>query len=218
MAQTFLRTACIALFAAVTLVLAACSKDEDDTSYPNLISDYVTAISDADGRVTRIRTDNGTEFAIVNVITGMEPSTEARAICGYVVEEDGRVTVYTITGIPLLHNCADLKTIRHDPTGVAAVWQSGGYINMHLLPKTHSGVQNWGYCIDSTATNAAGATNHYLSIYHDQNKDAEAYTGHIYASISLDSIAETFVPHDTVRLVIDTYDGPQQWTFAGISR
>ena len=204
---------CIVLLCSMT----SCS-DDDDEVYPSLISDFVMAQSNSEGHVSFILTDDGQRYAVENDISGMPADTVARAICSYVILQEPTnipsILVYSITGIPVMYNCTSLPSIHRDPTDVAGVWSSGGYINLHLLPLTQGKFQNWGFIEDSLSANDAGTTTHHLSIYHEQLNDPTSYTGHIYASISPDSLREAHPAGDSILLSINTFKGPMTWHFA----
>ena len=194
------------------IVLASCSK-KDDTPYPSIISDYVTVVGDDQGKVQYIIIDDGTQYSVDNEITGMRRGATARAVCGYVHTEQGHVRVYNILGIPLLGCIPDTVPPRMDPTGIASVWASGGYVNLHLLPKTQGGLQKWGFINDSVTTNAQGGKTYHLSLFHDQGEDPVSYTGHLYASIQADSVADTRQAGDSLVLYINTFDNLRSWQF-----
>ena len=54
---------------------------------------------------------------------------------------------------------------------------------------------------------------YFLSLYHDQLIDSEAYTGHLYISLSPDSIAADIQPADSFHLSITSYTGINTWHF-----
>ena len=204
------------LICGVVAALSACSND--DERYPDLITDFVVALGDDDGNVVAILTDDGVRLAVDNTVTGIPRNARVRSFCSYAPTADSRVAIYNIIGIPLLSQLKDDVAVQHHPTGVAAVWQSGGYVNMHLLPKTYGGHQKWAFAVDSMTQNAAGSTTHHLSLYHDQGSDAEAYSDNMYLCIHPDSLATPLLPTDSLRLAITTYDGVQTWQFPAPTR
>lgn len=205
-------TASLLCALAATLACTACSGD-DDTPYPDLITDFVMAEGDSEGYVEAIVSDDGCRLTLDNKVSGIKPDTRVRSMCDYVVTAPGRAMAYNIRGIPVFSRVPDGQAVRLHPTGVAAVWQRGGYVNLHLLPKTQGGLQNWAFVVDSACANSGGGTTHFLSIYHDQSSDKTSYTGHVYASIDPDSVTTDVVTADSMALTINTFTGPQTWHF-----
>ena len=218
------------LLCTLALACTACSED-DDTAYPDMLTDLVMAIGNSEGVVEAIQTDDGQRLTLENRITGIPANARVRSLCDYVITADGRAIAYSIAGVPVLARVPDGEGVRTAPTGVAAVWQSGGFVNLHLLPKTQGGLQNWAFAVDSARANSAGGTTHYLSLYHDQAADKLSYTGHVYASIDPDSIAVgsgqpaiddgqrpagngRWTTADSMSLTINTFSGPETWHFS----
>ncbi len=193
------------------LTLVACSKD--DEPYPALITEMAMSSSDAQCMFTTFTTDGGRTFQMSNTIKGPTPNVRWRFLCGYVPESETTAHVYTFIHIPLLADYSPTKQNHHDPTGFASIWKSGGYLNLHLLPKTQGGKQAWGFLRDSTHVNDAGGTNHYLSLFHHQMADVAAYSDDLYVSIDLDSISASRQPEDSIILSINTFSGWRSWSY-----
>lgn len=196
----------------LAMAMASCSSNAD-APYPSLITDFVMAVANVQGQLATLITDNGNLLTVDNSVTGLPAGARVRAMCSYEPLAENHVQVYTIQQVPVLRQLPGDMSVRRHPIGVAGVWHSGGFINMHLTPKTHGGVQSWAFTADSAVANAAGGITHCIALYHDQAADTEAYTGHLYASISPDSIATSFNDADSIRLSIATYSGTQTWQF-----
>ena len=196
---------------ALTLCLGACSSqtdDGDDVFYPSLLSELVMAQSDANGKMTSFTTDAGKRYSVSNVFTGMTASTATRCVCEYEVLGEELAYVRSAQRAAVLHDFTGVKTVVREPTAFLSAWLAGGFINMHLYPKTKGGTQRWGFLRDSTYTNPTGGITHCLSLYHDLFEDSPAYSAHLYACIALDSVAATHGPSDSIVVAMETYDGP----------
>ena len=191
--------------------LISCGSDEDQ-SYPDLITEMAMAQANDEGLLASFVTDRG---RVNNTITGMEPNERLRALLGYVPQSDGTADVYTAKSVPILpriHN----ETPRHDPIGIESVWMGGGFLNMHLLPKTQGEKQAWAFICDSTRQNPLGGTTHHLSLYHNQQEDVMAYSSHLYACLSLDSVATSFTVADSIVFAVVTFNGLKTWQFGDL--
>ena len=159
-------------------------------------------------------TDDGVTYSVENTLRGMDADSRIRCLCGYTVQAGNRAHVYTAQAVPILPDASDAKDIRRDPTGILSAWLSGGFVNMHLTPKTQGGRQSWAFVNDSSTANAAGGTTYHLSLYHDQREDPPAYSSDLFASIAFDSIAAAPLTHaDSIVLTVNTFTHPAVWHF-----
>ena len=195
----------------MALTLVSCSQ-VDETPYPDLITEMVVAVGNAEGLVATITTDSGKHYDITNEMKGLEPCERLRGMASYVVNADTRTnaTLYSLQAALMLQDCADSTRLQH-PTGVQSVWQGGGYINLHLYPKSEGHRGYWGFLRDSVRVNSLGRTTHHLSLYHNQGDDATAFSSHLYASLHTDSIHGQ--PGDSVILAVHTFQGIKEWGF-----
>lgn len=196
---------------------ASCSNDEE--YYPDLITEMAMAYGDAQGLLERFVTDSGKTYRVSNEIKGLEANETVRALIGYALYEDGdeiRVQVYTAQVVPVLPNVTGKTVPQHDPINVESVWLGGGFINMHLLPKSQGEKQGWAFLRDSTRTNSLGGRTHHLSLHHQQLDDPLSYSRHLYLSIDLDSVASELRPTDSITFVIQTFAGQKTWQFGNL--
>ncbi len=187
--------------------LASCKSDGDDASdfYPNVVTEFATVQTDAEGTMTQFTTDDERTYTISNPQKGYSKNARYRSVCGYVA--DGQAaTLYSLTGAYMLHDSTELA-YEPDPIKVTSVWKSGRYINMHLSPLTQGGTQYWGYRIGETND---GTT--HVSLHHRQNGDPQSYTTSVYASLSMDELESIPAGNDIV-LHIKTFKGEQVWRF-----
>ena len=181
-------------------VFAAC--DDEEENYPSIISEFVEIQSDKDGRLFQFTTDKGQTYHITNTLTGYDPLTIYRIICGYVPKAD-EATIYQLTTVEMLRDSTAVAV--HDPIGAQSVWHSGEYINMQLAPLTQGGTHFWGYVIDSITPGHL-----FLSLHHNQLDDPTSYTENVYASIYLPYIAG-YQNDDSITLTIETFGGTKQY-------
>ncbi|MBP5770632.1 MAG: hypothetical protein J6W75_04645 [Bacteroidaceae bacterium] len=203
------------LFLLVPILFYACSSDEDSKPYPPLVTELAMAQADDQGQMASFFTDSGKSYLVSNEIKGMDANALMRCLIGFVEEEKGHAKVYTAQVVPVLSDATNTKTKKRDPTGVASVWLGGGFVNLHLTPKTQGGKQAWGFLRDTLTQNILGGRTYYISLYHDLRDDAPAFTTDLYASISLDSIASPCSSNDSICLIIPTFEGVATWLLGG---
>ena len=102
----------------------------------------------------------------------------------------------------------ELTPAVYDPVGFVSAWKGGGFINLHLLPKTKANLNNhvWGFIRDNQRTNSAGGTTYELSLYHDQKADPLAYSNDLYLSLAIDSVSKSFGTQDSIELKVQGFD------------
>jgi len=168
-----------------------------------------TLHTDADKRIYEMYMDSGRRYWVSNSgLYANHADAYLRVLATYLPQDSLNATIYSTSTVYVLHDSTEVA--QRDPVNVLSVWRGGGFINMHLQPKTQglSSHQRWGFCIDSVA-----AHHHYLSLYHDQNDDKESYSTDVYASIQLSRVDSLFVQGDTLSFTIHTYRGTKTWTF-----
>ena len=139
-------TAC--LFLIGCLCCTACGDDEEDGYvYPSLLTEFVEVYTDAKGNGTQFVTDNGKIYAINSPIQGLQPDAAYRLVCGYEVTADDQeghpvAKIYTVETVNLL-KLKEESSDTDDPLAVASIWNGGNYLNLHLMPKTQGGTQEW---------------------------------------------------------------------------
>lgn len=195
------------LLATIMLLLVACEKDDESTT-PPVIYDFVTAITNSDKVVSNIKTDDGKLWNLSNKITTDVSDSIIRCLCGY-ADEDGIMKVYYIKSLFSNYPVpAERFKIRPtDPVDIVSLWNSGGYVNMHLgIKTTGASSHSFAFSQDSIKDRRV-----FVTVIHQQPKDdAESYTGNVYLSMPLTNYAD----HDSVTICINTYDGLRTKTFS----
>ena len=182
--------------------LTSCHDDNDDSPFPNLMTEMVDCPTDAKGTMTTIVLDDDTRLAVTNEQTDLKPNVTYRCLADYVIEDDGRATLYGLKSCPILRDSTAIAQC--DPVNVVSLWRTRRYINLHLLPKTQDqGLHDWGFITDSIRGRHA-----YLRLHHRQGNDPTAYSTDLYASLPLD-----LVEADTITLRIFTFSGTKEQTF-----
>lgn len=210
------------LFVCSSLMFLSCSGSDDEEGYPALITEFTMAYADGEGLLNHFITDAGRTYYVANEVKGLDANESARVLIGYSIEDNDesqtsqRAWIYTAKAIPILKDFIGKESPSHDPTGVESVWLGGRFINCHLRPKTQGGKQSWAYLTDSVSINAFGGNTYHLSLFHRQMDDQQAYSGDLYLSIPLDSIA-AFNPSDSLSFTIVTYTGPLTWRFNNLN-
>lgn len=180
---------------------------EEETSYPDIVTELADVKTDKTGVLSQFTTDIGHTFHISNRIEGYRLDTVYRAVCGY-VPDGNQAIVYQLQGVLVLKDSTDV--VRHDPTDIRSAWRTAGYLNMHLSPRTQGGIQHWGFCIDSLHPGHC-----YISLHHSQYQDAASYNQDLFASIGLHTGATAKT--DTISLDVYTFKGKKRWTFPPLS-
>ncbi|MCF0198421.1 MAG: hypothetical protein HUK02_03750 [Bacteroidaceae bacterium] len=186
-----------AMLSAVVVLLAACNSEEP---YPSIVSELADGVTDAQGRLTTLVTDDQRQFTFTTPQTDLQPNAIYRGLYGYTLDGD-RATLYSFKSAYLLGD-STIK-VKRDAVNVVSAWSTPRYINLHLAPKTQGGRHYYGYArLDST-------DNHkFLQLHHRQGNDPQSYSDDVFASIAWEEMDV-----DTVTLTIQTFNGPTTWTF-----
>ena len=182
--------------------LSSCG-DDGEEAFPNLVTEMADCPTDEAGILQSIVLDDDTRLTLSNPRTGLQANALYRCLAAYVPDTKGRATLYSLTSARLLRDSTAVAQC--DPTGVASLWRTRRYINLHLLPKTQGGPPHaWGFVVDSIRPGHA-----FLRLHHRQGSDPAAYTTDLYASLPLDLVEE----NDTITLRIRTFTGTKEFSF-----
>lgn len=215
----------IFVLAATLLLAVSCNKDDGEL-YPSILTSTATLWADAEGYATSLVVDNDSTYNALyavdkdgneTAISGLPAGDGVRVICNYEQQPDGRVRIYGISSLANLRDCSSLDTLKHDPLTVVSVWKGGGFVNMHLKPKSAGGLHSWGFLRDSVRTNVLGGQTHYISLFHDQKDDPFSYSRDVYACIGFDTLATVRTAKDSFELAIHTFDGVRRFRFTSPS-
>lgn len=185
------------------ICLVSCKNNDDDT-YPNIITEMADLYTNDDGEMEKFTTDAGVTYQITNGKGDLQPRALYRILCGY-VPSGNSATLYQLQSVYYLKDSTVIA--KTAPTGVKSAWRAGKYINMYLSPLTQGGKQYWGFITDSIKGGHA-----WVSLHHNQNADPLSYTQPTYASLPVDSI-KGIQAGDSITLRINTFNGTQTWNF-----
>ena len=207
----------------ISVFAASCTQDayeKGDGKYSLMRGDFVEAQVDHGKQMVSITTDDGDQLPLVQPFTAKwitTADTVYRCMLYYNKVEDtqGKASAEVISigqvPCPLVKPLKEFdKELRTDPVGLESLWlsRSGKYLNLYLQLKTGvtedtSAVQQLAFLSDTLITHANQSTTRHLILHHDQNRVPEHYSTKAYVSIPVASIGA-----DSVRLSINTYDGP----------
>ena len=146
-----MKRSCLCIMVSL-ICLVSCKNGGEEDFYPNVVTEFATIRTDAEGTMKELTTDDEHTYAIRNPQKGFKKDYSYRVVCGF-VREGQAVTLYQLTAAYLLGDSTELAQ-EPDPIKVTSIWQSGKYINMHLSPLTQGGTQYWGYRIDETTSSS----------------------------------------------------------------
>ncbi len=204
--------------AAAVAVVSACSSDSYKSgtgTYSLTRADFVEVHSVAPRIADYAITDDGSRLVLTTpkYADWMEKAdTLYRAVMYYNQKEDGRTEVVSLAAIPVLYAkpCEEFEEgVITDPVKFESLWMSANrrYINIgfYLKNGTAEGSQaihTIGVADEGTVENADGTHTAVYRMYHDQGGVPEYYSSRYYVSIPCKTIDA-----DSVRLLINTYDG-----------
>lgn len=191
------------------IILAACK--EDDYVYPPAITEILSAQTDEAGTISRLIPDKGELLSVGNGdrFSGLVPDSVYRMIGVYELvngaDEYSVAHIYSIQQVisynPISIPVDEMKT---DPVTVQSIWRSGGYINLILQVKLHTGAHVFRFVENSFISTSMGFVLS-LSLYHDKGGDIEAYTQRAYLSVPLSKYDGVLKVGDIISFTINTY-------------
>lgn len=207
------------MFSGFIMLFAACS-DDDDNSYPSVVTELVDAVTNADKAIAYIKRDNGELFYMKDQRIGASAADSTyRCLSMYEVlkDENGKTTQYAkvyqlkniFSSFPV---AADrLKSHEHSPVQVYSTWPSDRYFNMYFGYLT-TGVAShpFAFSIDSTSVSATtGKRIMHVSLIHQRPPtDPESYTQKSYLSLPLYTLKDEA---DSLVFHVNTYNGEKRY-------
>ena len=185
--------------------LCSCNDEEGyEEAYPDIVSEMANVVTNNEGKMVRMITDDETAYNISNNLTGYDRNAVYRLVCGYVPSGKDAM-LYQLQGVQILRDSTD--TGKQDPTPVTCAWKSGKYINLQLEPLTQGGRQYWGFVVERKEPGHI-----YISLHHNQNNDPASYTRTVYASLPVNSM-EGIEDGGQITLYVNTPTGLKEWNF-----
>lgn len=209
----------VVIFPALLLALfTACSSDSYDTgtgSYSLTRADFGEIHSAAPKTADYIVTDDGDRLALTAPKTAdwlAKGDTLYRGIIYYNLKADGRAEVVSMGAVPVLSAKPQEEFeegVKTDPLKFESLWlsRSGRFVNIGFYMKVGvaedpEAIHTIGLVDEGTVDNADGTRTAVYRMYHDQGGVPEYYSSRYYVSI-----ARKTIDADSVRLLMNTYDG-----------
>lgn len=191
-----------------TLLLQACKKDE--YVYPNVVTEFADARTDASGTLTQLITDKGKMMDIQyrEGLNGLKSDTIYRTVSVFSPLESGEAFIYSTQLIlsPEPEPADFFKTgIKTDPTDIRSIWQAGNYLNMIFTPLVKDQSHSFHF-IEYGCEEKGKKKILHLGLYHDHQNDEEAFTREVYLSVPLWKYEESFQQGDSIFFHINTYE------------
>ena len=212
-----LRLLPIVLFA---FVLSSCTKEsyeQGDGQYSQLTADFAELTVNSRKQGVSFVTDEGVRYILQQSVTASWIKTADsiyRATIYYNKVEEHTAEAVKVINMPTLipRDASLYKRQPQDPLGVESCWvtTNGKYLNMGLLLKNGrndegaEGTHALSLVCDEVHLNDDQTRTAYYRLLHEQGEAPEYYTNRRYVSILL----PTKDRPDSVRLTIQTYDGP----------
>ena len=191
------------------LTLGGCK--EDEYVYPNVVTEFIDARTDATGTLSNLITDQGETLAIQprEGLGGLTPDSIYRTVSIYEPLAESKQEVFLYSSqliLSMLPLPADqFKQIKTDPVSIRSIWESGAYINMILLPSVKDHAHAFHF-VDQGIKQENGKQTLTLTLYHDRNHDEEAFTREIYLSIPLWGYDGQLKKVDRIIVQLNTYE------------
>ncbi len=209
----------VMIFPALLLALfTACSSDSYDTgtgTYSLTRADFGEIHSAAPKTADYIVTDDGDRLALTAPKSAdwlAKGDTLYRGIIYYNLKEDGRAEVVSMGAVPVLSAKPQEEFeegVKTDPLKFESLWlsRSGRFVNIGFYMKVGvaedpEAIHTIGLVDEGTVDNADGTRTAVYRMYHDQGGVPEYYSSRYYVSI-----ARKTIDADSVRLLMNTYDG-----------
>lgn len=209
-------------FRTLAVILAAClfsgCDKDDDSVYPNVLTDFMDLYTNGESTVDRIHPDaSSSPLTLLNRLSGegLQPDTTYRAVGMYrLPDEKGETAVYSVTLIyaePPFKPHEGMKVVT-DPLYLESVSRGGNYLNIVVQPMMQTKPHSYAFVEDSVV-NINGHKMLYLTLAHNQNGDRESFPRRVYLSAPLKSYG--FTDGDSISLRVNVYDkGVKEWRVA----
>lgn len=207
------------LLPALLICVSLASCGDEEYYYPPVKLEFLTAQADANGSLKSVLTDEGKTLAVVEDATNtlVEPNSSVRIVSNYSIETaaDGTAgaKLYALLRAtsPTPQPADKFKDgIKQDPVEVLSIWMGIDYLNMMFDIKAQNARHSFHFVENEVTTNEdAGTREVYLSLYHDDGGDTQAYTKRAYISIPLRQYADEGISKVTVHFSHYNYLGKE---------
>jgi len=212
------------LLAALTAMTAACTQDvydKGDSELSLMRADFVEAHVGPDKRVDYVTTDDDIQLPLATPFTTswiQQADTTYRAVLYYnYTDRQAEPLSLARVSTTSIHRPANFKGgAKTDPLGLESVWVSTNrrYLNLCVILKTGTAdekaeAQTVGIIGDTIVTAPSGQRTYHLRLYHNQGQVPQYYSQRVYFSVPIHGL-----PADSLRLTVNTYDGPVTKAFS----
>ena len=178
---------------------SSCS--DDDSHAPNWELSFVDALTDHNGTVTHLRTDDGTVYAIdapfaqlpwpsdtqakegnANRLT---PDSIYRCISSYEKTGTASLRISNISSI-LTTRPAKKSNLGTDPINLQSVWRGSRYLNVYFTVMGIDGKHLFTFVEDSITRQPSGINILHLTLRHTSQEAIEGYPRKLYISCILE--------------------------------
>lgn len=202
-----------------TMILSACSDDDNGARYPSVFTEMADIISNSQAITDELLDDYDHSYPLANNLTGLklEANDTARCICIFERNENNTIKLYSCQKIVAPHPekpSKFTKGIKRDSIFFHSIWRSGHYVNLHLQVLGKDQAHYLHLIEDTLMANPDGTHTLYVELYHDQNNDMKAFRRDAFVSVPLRRYEQRGVMKkgDTVSITANTYDrGRQTW-------
>ncbi len=188
-----MKSYCCGLFVAIfSCLLQSC--DDDDYRYPSVKQDFLTAFSDADGRLESVLTDEGGVFRIAEGGSDFRVTadTAIRMVATYeTLMADNKIAgvklyalLQTISPVPLPVD--EFKEgVKTEPSEIQSIWLGHDYLNI-ILKVNQQGKHFFHFVEDEVVVDEdSGRVKVRLTLYHDVTSAVQDYGKRAYLSVPL---------------------------------
>jgi hypothetical protein len=198
------------LLALLAACLPSCGSDDDDYVYPDVQTTFVELHTDGDGVCQTLTTDEGRTWTIAqrDGLDGLTPDSTYRAVSMYVPQADGEVQLYSaqLAISPRPKEVEAVREVVADPVELTSIWRGGHYLNVVVKAMVKDQTHSYHFIHMGTLTDSVdGHRTLLLQLYHNRNKDVEAFTRTVYLSVPLSVYADSLQAGDSIRFSLCTY-------------
>ena len=161
------------------------SCDDDKEKVETMFSGFMTGYTDAEGYVTILNDDYGTQYMVSEKTDKLNPDTLYRLVASVALEENRTARILQM--VPTISYIApedslipDTMRVK-DPVKIESIYIGGGFLNVHVCIKVQKEGTKHGLLY--SRLNTPGKTS--FTFYHNAYGDEPVYSKYAYVSIPL---------------------------------
>lgn len=201
-------------FVVILISFTACAKD--DYIYPSVQLQFITAQTNAEGKIISITTDKKQSYGVNKDLTTskFDPNISKRLVANFELipsqNNDTLVNIYSVltpVSTEPQKPTAFTNGIKTDPADLLSIWLGSDYLNILLSVLCQIATHTYGFVEQSIETDNSGRTIVAISLYHDSNNDVKAYTKRVYLSLPLQKYMGVDKKGAIINFSLYTYSG-----------